>query len=1022
MVDRNRRPATGVMPPLLRPATAALTVFVSGFTALTFEVLWARRLALVFGGTIFAVTAVLCAYTLGVAFGAAAVGPRADRSARPLRLLAAALICLAVLGWSAHRWLIPLVASANAALFGTGPGVLWQRHLIRFGWSLLALLLPCLALGAVLPVVARCVAPSGERAGWRVGLVWAAGTAGAVAGALITGFVLIREWGITATLTTGALPCLVLGLLHLVVMLAASRRRPPLPRGERAGVRGKPSQTAGSSPSPRPSPWKGEGERIGSQAASSVHSWSLGAAVVLAGAAMLAGEALFIRALVFFLGGSTYTFTVVVATYLAGLALGAFLASLLVDRSRRPWLALGWIFVLAGLAVAGSLLNISHFDVVNESLAGPVLWANRMSVEAVATVLVVFVPAALSGMCIPFFMRLAAERGQVGRRVGWVSALYNVGAAAGAAAAILALVPAVGVQRAFVALAGLWLLLGAAVLARPVKRGGGRPAFYAARLACLAGLALCGFLLRDLRLFWPAVQRERPARTCVLYDEGPDALVTVVEQPHRGTRSLLINRMTQGDDSELGRIVQWRQGLIPMLLHPNPKRVCIVGLGTGATAYAASLLCEGTVDVVEMSPGVVEAARHFPKDLNGAIYDDPKVNIIVEDGRAFLQNTRDTYDVLTIDIIYPTIAGAGNVFSADFYRLCRKRLNHDGLLFHWIPAWQIQPEELASVDRALAWGFAPHSGPVGQSSTSFWCAAASVQQPVLGFAGHGAAWNVSREDVRRRMRDPDVAEILRRTGLSSRLDLLAHYVSYSSPYERLTGAARCNSDERPVVEFSVPRRWRFGAGESNFALVQSAQARPVGDWPAFVLRHVDASLRPDANEERRRAYQQRRRAVALVIAGQLASATGNRKAEVAAYEQAREMGWDDPVVRIFERWARCALLLGQAEEAQAAGEIGTAIGLARQAAEVDPDEPEAFGLLAECLVGIKRNREAIEHANHAIRLDPASARWRVILAMAQFNRQQYDAALRSADAALDLDPTNTAARDLRQTLLNRSGK
>jgi spermidine synthase len=983
----------------------ALVVLVSGYAALTFEVLWARRLGLVFGGTVFAATAVLCAYTLGVALGGATLARLLDRprlARRPLAVLAAVFLLLGLTGWAAHEWFVPAVARGNAAVFGGGPEHLTGRALVRFGWSLLALLPPSVVLGAVVPAVSRCVTPSGRRAGRYVGLVWGAATVGSVAGALITGFHTIWTYGVTATLVLAAALCV--GLSAVLLAVAKLKREG---RNHRRDAEG--AETDDNRPDTR----------------------QLGLMVLLSGATMLAAEALSIRALVFFLSGTTYTFTVVVSTYLAGLGLGSLVSAGWADRMGRPWLWLGRLMALTGLAVGASVLLIGQFAAwgVGAS-AGGRSWSATLGLVALVSAAAVFAPALFSGACMPFFMRLAAVGGHVGRHVGRVTALYNLGAAVGAAAAVLLAVPALGVQRTLALAAGLSLFLGAGAFVRALRETRGEkgdiphfppqaarrvlrrneacPRFprapaVAGGAACAAGLGLVVVLLvRDLSLFWPGIVAETPGGRQVFYDEGPDAVVSVSARPAVRTHALLMNRHIQGDDSELGTLVQWRQGLIPLLLHPAPQRVLVIGLGTGATAFAASALTEGQVDVVEISPGVVQAARHFPPSLNGALYDDPKVRVIVEDGRAFLANTPDRYDAIVIDIIYPNLAGAGNVFSRDFYEVCLSRLNEGGVLCHWIPTWQIQPTDLGAVAAAFAQANAKHRG----RGTSVWCAVYSVRQPVVGFVSGGLDLGLAA--LHGRAAAPRARGMLDLVGLATPLDLFTHLVTEDVAAFRPPPGVPANSDERPWVEFAVPQHGNAGAGAATLAVLRERLLDP------FRAPHLEDL----GDVEWRTALANRMRAVGLVIAGQFAGETGDARAEEAAYVQARQLGWNDPIVSVFERQARCLRLMLEADQAASESRTAEAIARAREATQSDPTNAAAFDLLARCLgLSTEADLRPAEAALRAVEIDPTVVDYRLTLAASHFRQKDFRSALKELRALLDGAPGNLQAQRLRADIL-----
>lgn len=641
-------------------------VFLSGASGLVYQVLWVRILSLTFGVTTIAVTTVLAGFMAGLALGSAAAGRVADWARQPLAVYGLVELGIGLLGYlspeafaalrQVHAWL-PATGDLEQ-----GPGLV--AALVPLGLAFLIVMVPSTLMGATLPVVVKSSLLRSHQLHRDVGLLYGGNTAGAIAGTLAAGFVLIGGYGLQATASAAAAGNLLAGVTALA--LAGLVRPRPLP------------DDAGGPPDPAP---RGAEEHADRGAVSPrVVAWVYG----LSGFCALAYEVVWTRLLALFFDGTTYPFTIMLATVLAGIAAGSCAISPLLSRWRNWGLGLALLEMALGLSAVAGLWAFGR-------LHGLATWADAVAAGSplgapdraalVVSLATIFPTALLMGAAFPVAARLYTTRAaHAGSQVGAIYAANVCGAILGSYAAGFVLIPQLGAQNSVVALASLNLLLGLALLAalhRPLGRVRATLA-----LAGAGALALAAIQAPDLRTH--LLPGGAPASTLVWYGEDAEATVSVLDVPGHG-RVMYVNSRPQTYDEPDPLRVQRLLGHLPMLLHPAPRDVLVVGLGGGATAGAVAAHPGARVDVVELVPDVLRAARLFDH-VNGRVLDRPNVRWIVDDGRNYLLRAVQAgrrYDVITADLIRPHYAGAANLYSAEYYHLAAQALREDGVMAQW---------------------------------------------------------------------------------------------------------------------------------------------------------------------------------------------------------------------------------------------------------------------------------------------------------------------------------------------------
>jgi spermidine synthase len=779
----------------LHAAALGALFFLSGALGLFYEIVWSRRLHLTFGVSIFSVGAVVSAFMLGLAAGGrwAAGSERIRRS--PLGTYAGMEIGIALYALA----FIPLVSSVEALyplLFRVLEGRFLALSAVRFLLCFALLLPPTFLMGASFPAIAEATATQGTALARRVAWLYALNTLGGVLGALGAGFFLLERLGITGSLFVGAFgSTLVAG----AALLLGRRGVPPghdlPPAREGAATKAK----TGIRP---PEPW----------AALAI------VASLVAGTVSIAAEVVWTRALVFFIHNSTYAFSSVLAVYLSGIAGGAALTARAgsTARSAARWiggaLAASSLSLLAAIFVYRHLPEVAAFLAGRRHLAAGVVgasdtssllvwsWPSALGVIFGQVVAVLFLPALCLGAVFPLTLKLYEGRGgSPGQLVGRLYAVNAAGSVAGAVLGTFVLVGAVGTRGALLLLAWVPAPLAVWALSRAVKTG---------TAAALGGLLIAALAAFTVRAAPPGFYRElfeRRFGTVVWFSEGVAETVAVCEYPDRSRWIQFSDgRGASGTWSFQGG---WLYAHIPLLLHPRPESAAVVCFGTGNTLGAASLHPLKVLDGIELSPEVIRAAPLFAK-TNHDVALNQRVRLVVEDGRNFLMATSRRYDVIIEEPPLVHTAGVVNLYSRDFYELCARRLNPEGILAVWLATWELETDELRMLLKAFVDVF-PYASVWDCTHPHEWLLIGSRKPP-----------RIDLDSLAARMAEPRIARDLSSIdpdlgGIQRPADLLALHLKGRAALLEVAGAAEPVTDDKSVVDFTTPRHARanFGLGE-----------------------------------------------------------------------------------------------------------------------------------------------------------------------------------------------------------------
>jgi spermidine synthase len=667
-------------------------LFFSGACALIYQTAWMRQFRLIFGASTFATAAVLAVFMGGLGLGSAILGKRADRTANPLRLYARLELAIA-LAAAISPPLLWLAAKIYWSLGGSPALGLGGASIVRLVLSLLVLGIPTFLMGGTLPAAARAIQGDDDSGRRGVALLYGLNTLGAVAGTLLSTFVLLEHLGNRQTLFAAV-------AVNLLVAFVALRWSASEGRQASGLWESLPDATPPGSLTPEATP-----------AERGLPRNAVYAAAAIAGFAFLLMELVWYRMLSPLLGGTTYMFGLILAVALLGIGLGGAAYALLRGNQRATAGAFAVTCALEALAIGipfalGDRLATLTLALSDHSVLG---LAESVVSWTIVTLIVVFPAAFVAGVQFPLLVALLGRgRSDVGREVGAAYAWNTAGAIAGSLAGGFGLMPLLSAPGCWQLVVTLLALLGAGSILFALRERQRTLSIASAVAALLAVLCLtatgptavwrhsgigAGRATRmtshntlidwmrwsNRRLVWDADGRES------------GVALTVAVEP-----SFIVNGKSDGSArSDAG--TQVMAGLVPAVFHGSPSRALVVGLGTGSSAgWLAAIDSMKRVDVVELEPVVLDVARILAPFNHDAMR-DPKMVITIADAREVLLTSRETYDIIVSEPSNPFRAGIASLFTREFYLAVEGRLAPRGLFAQWVQTYDIDPETMRTI-------------------------------------------------------------------------------------------------------------------------------------------------------------------------------------------------------------------------------------------------------------------------------------------------------------------------------------
>ena len=869
-----------------RAFRVSLLLFGSGLTALVYQIAWMRELRLVFGFSTAASAAVVAIFMGGLGAGGWLLGRRADRSARPLAFYGKLELAIAASA-AVTPALLWLVRAAYVALGGSGELGILGGTLARLFLSALVLAVPTVLMGGTLPAATRAVESDEDQGRRLLALLYGSNTLGAVAGTLLSTFALLEALGTRRTLW---LSCAVNALVGLAAVLwsgpsqavaAIPAQEPPEPAAAPANVarqfperkkkRGKKGTRDGRDAAKEPVAVRG-------RPAETPARFVLAAAAIT-GFAFTLMELVWYRMLAPLLGGSTYTFGLILAVALAGIGAG----SLFRSGRDRPATLSGFA---ATCAIEAALLAVPYglgdgVAVLAARLrpAGEFAFGCLVLSWTAVTALVVFPAAFVAGLQFPMLISLLGKgREKVATHVGLAYAWNTGGAIVGSLAGGFGLLPLLSAPGTWVFVALLLAALAIAALFASRGRFEGKRS----RVICLAAAAaavafVCatgptaawrhspiGAGRVDLANASPNQVQEflRDQRRRLVWEaDGVESSVAILKTS--GGLAFAVNGKIDGN-SRTDAPTQVMSALIGAAVHagPGPRRALVIGLGTGSTAgWLAAVPSIERVDVVELEPAILRVAEACAP-VNRNVLASPKVRMTIGDAREYLLTSRERYDLIFSEPSNPFRAGISSLFTAEYYRAARERLAPGGIFLQWLQAYEVNSDTVRTVYATLHGTFPQVESWFARTRDLI---LAATEAPIVHDAAVLRA-RVAQEPIRTAMRDA--------WGVEGLEGFLSHFLARSSFLSGLLSGppVPLNTDDRNVIEFAFARSLGQDTGydlDKTRALSRERREdRPVlsggeADWDlvgrlrvsTITADGVVAAAPPDATGEELRQSQ-----------------------------------------------------------------------------------------------------------------------------------------------------------------------
>lgn len=748
-----------------------------------YEVVWFQLLELVIGSSAVSLGVLLGTFMGGMCLGSLLYARVAPRTWHPLRVYAA-LECLIGLMALVLLFGVPRIGGLYAPWAGGGLAGITVRAIA----TAICLLPPTLLMGATLPAVARWVEASPTGVSW-LGYFYGGNTAGAVLGSLLAGYYLLRVHDVAVTTYVGV----ALNTAVAVVALAVARR------------------VAFDDPGVRP--------RLAAVASTGGHRAVL-VAIGLSGLTALACEVLWTRTLSLLFGATTYTFSLILAVFLAGLGLGSAAGAMLARELARPRLALAWcqIGLAAAMAWTSYVLTESlPYWPVNPSLGtGP--WF-QFQLDLARSFFAVFPAALLWGASFPLALAaLVRSDDDTGQLVGRVYAANTLGAIVGSLGASLLLTAWIGTQRTQ-QLMILLVVLSAWLLVWRDDR-----ALRRLVLPLLLG-ALLALTVQPVPGVLIAYGRYVPSylgQSSVIYSgEGWNASVAVTERDN-GVLNYHNAGKVQASSEPQDMRLQRMLGHLTTLVPPRAGRVLVIGCGAGVTAGAVSI--DPVVEhetIAEIEPLVPEVVSTYFSAHNFAVVTNPKVQVEIDDARHFLQTTKETFDAITSDPLDPWVKGAAMLYTREFFDLAKSRLSPGGVMTLFV---QLYESNTAAVKSEIGTFF--EAFPNGM---------------IFANTHHGAGYDlvllgqrqpspIDVDAIQARLSTAEYAPVLRslgEIGMASASDLFATYAGSATDYAEWLEDAQINRDANLRLQYLAGQGLNLYRADVIFAeMLQHAQLPP----------------------------------------------------------------------------------------------------------------------------------------------------------------------------------------------------
>lgn len=792
-----------------------LLFFLSGASALIFEVVWQKMLLTVFGASSYSTTVILAALFTGLAAGSYWCGKLLDRVSRPMMLYGLFEGCIGL-----YALLVPVfLEQANLLYLWFFQGRAGELSLaiqsFRFFITFFLFLPVTFFMGATLPAMNRILGRLGLDVGRAVAAAYGVNTAGAMLGCLLSGYALIRVFGMSTT-------TLIAGSLSAMIALGALLLR---------------NITAGSL----------EDEQRTEQPSLQQGSWNVWTSLYfVAGIVALGFEVVWFRILAIYGTNSIATFTAVLFMYLAGFATGSYLFF--------PWLRVRFseaAILFLGFLGAGtvSLLVVPGYHALVESFSVPLVKLPTSSgtvsglgvtvSEFVNSLMFVFGPSVFLGLVYPAVCTiLVSTVSDLGRKSGLLYSIGTLGGAVGVIVVSLVLIPRFGLVGTLGTLAGSSGLLALSVVYL-------RAEFPFSSFAKMSGflLVVLSFTYATCGMPFTALGRLKGHRApwemtkfngeyhLLRYQEGTSATVSVrqIQLPVQRYREIAIDDQAVATTRLDSVIDQKMLAHLPFILHPNPKLALTVGFGSGGTSWAMTRYAL-EVEVVEIEKEVLRSAYLF-ESSNHLVLKEKNLRVIIDDARNYIRLSGKKFDVISTDVTNLQYKNNSSLYTTDYFSLLRDHIGDDGVVCAWVPWLGVWKEDFKTLLRSFQHVF-PNS--------SLWVMEHKL--PAFGLLiGTKGPLQIDYARIKKVLAEPAVGQDLSQIDIHHPEQIPTFLFLDPPGLKAFVGSGDLHTDDRPILEFTTPLSSFSGIEEGSMLLLDILSHRPNSAMPYLV--HISSDER-----------------------------------------------------------------------------------------------------------------------------------------------------------------------------------
>lgn len=665
------------------PFQLVLTLIASGFSALLLQTIWFRQAKQLFGSSTISTSLVLAAFMTGNSLGGLFAMSFSNSRFAPKRLLG---ICLVTTGFAGAilTILLPKFTILLAPVFRLLLQDLFWLNLLRFILAFCFMLIPSLGMGATIPFAVSAAFSASKSFATNIGMLYSANTLGGVIGALAGEFVLFSWLGLTTSAIFGVSITTILGIWLIIKKPVSERPFSNESSDEKPQING--------------------------------YTLFLIATTLTTGIVFMALEVIWFRFLQLFTIPSSPIFAGILAIILTAMAIGSGIFTAFLAKRPQSLRFFPFMLIFSGLWL---VISYSNFATVYQVSGGVKI--SGIYELFICTIFLVLPISLFSGATFPLLgSALKTELKESLKASGMVSGFNMLGAAIGPVIAGVFLIPTFGIEKSFFVVGLCLMLIGAAAafFLREAKSFGPVQKFSPLVIIVLTLFFFPFGKMKQHYNLLSLAEHYQPQHQIIGFWEGVNENIVLTEEKlagHKLMNRLITNGFSMSGTNHFSRRYMSMFAALPLAIHPEPEKALLICYGVGVTARALTAWPElNKIKIVEISPDVPEASRQLLTASETSPLDDPRVELLIEDGRFFLQTNEEKFDIITAEPPPPKHDGVEALYSQDFFAQVYTNLLPGGYFSLWLPVKQLSLADAQAIVQAFIKIF---------PDASLWCGA-----------------------------------------------------------------------------------------------------------------------------------------------------------------------------------------------------------------------------------------------------------------------------------------------------------